>query len=142
LYSMELLEKIHNLAPSVIVKEEENVVGYALTTPLQAREFHPDLEIMFQNLEAVQYRNERLFAYSFYCMGQICIDKKYRGRGLVDILYQKHKELYSNQFNFILTQISCKNQRSLKAHEKIGFESIYRYRDGTDEWDVVIWDWH
>jgi ribosomal protein S18 acetylase RimI-like enzyme len=141
LYSLELLERMHKLSASVIVKDGEDVVGYALTTPVDARAFHPDLDKMFLNLESVHYKGVPLFSFNFYCMGQICIDKKYRGRGIVDLLYQKHKELYGQQFDFILTEISTRNKRSIKAHEKIGFTSIYKYTDETDEWDVVIWNW-
>lgn len=141
LYSLDLLKKMHQLSPSVIVKDESTVAGYALTTLKEAKNFHPDLDIMFNNLANVQYRGKSLSACHFYCMGQICIAKEYRGKGLVNMLYQKHKEIYSDQFDFILTEISTSNIRSLKAHEKVGFKTIYTYRDTVDEWNVVVWDW-
>jgi len=59
----------------------------------------------------------------------------------VNMLYQKHREVYSNQYDFILTEISTSNLRSLKAHEKMGFETIYTYQDSVDEWNVVVWNW-
>jgi hypothetical protein len=141
LYSVDLLEQMHQLAPSVIVKDGDKVVGYALTTLREARAFHPDLETLFRNLEAVQYKGQALASYSFYCMGQICVAKAYRGKGMVDSLYQKHKEIYSGQFDFILTEISIRNPRSMRAHQKIGFQTIYTHTDDMDEWDVVVWDW-
>ena len=141
LYSIDLLRKMHQLSPGIIVKDENIVAGYALTTLKEARSFHPDLDVMFNNLENVQYNRKSLSSYNFYCMGQICIAKEYRGRGIVSMLYQKHKEIYSNKFDFLLTEISTSNIRSMKAHEKIGFQSIYTYKDKVDEWDVVIWDW-
>lgn len=57
-------------------------------------------------------------------MAQICVDRNYSGKGLVNMLYQKHKEVYSFHYDFILTEISTSNYRSIKAHEKIGFQSI------------------
>jgi len=141
LYPVQLLQQINELAPAVIVKDKNDVIAYALTTLIEARAFHPDLDTMFGNLEAVSYKDKPLFSYRFYCMGQICIAKKYRGQGIVNMLYQKHKEIYSPQYDFILTEISTANSRSIKAHEKIGFDSIYTYKDQMDEWVVVIWDW-
>lgn len=141
LYSLELLKKMHRLSPGIVVKEGNNVVAYALTTLKESQTFHTDLETMFRNLETVFYKSKPLSFYNFYCMGQICIAEEYRGKGLVNLLYQKHREVYSSQYDFILTEISTSNLRSLKAHEKIGFQSIYRYCDKMDEWDVVIWDW-
>jgi ribosomal protein S18 acetylase RimI-like enzyme len=141
LYSMDLLEKMHQLAPSIIVKDGDRVVGYALTTLRESRAFHPDLETLFHNLESVQYKGKPLSSYNFYCMGQICVAKEYRGQGIVNSLYQKHKEIYGGQFDFILTEISTRNPRSMKAHQKIGFQTIYTHMDEMDEWDVVVWDW-
>ena len=141
LYSVELLEKMHLLAPSIIAKDAGRVVAYALATLSESRSFHPDLKEMFQNLEGVHYKNSPLSSFHFYCMGQICIAKEYRGKGLVNELYKKHKELYGREYDFILTEISTRNYRSLKAHQKIGFETIYTHRDALDEWKVVVWDW-
>jgi len=141
LYSIELLEKMHQLAPGIIIKDGDKVVGYALTTLRESSAFHPDLKDMFQNLEEVQYKSRPLSSFHFYCMGQICVAKNYRGKGIVNSLYQKHKEIYSSQFDFILTEISTNNHRSLKAHEKIGFKTIFSHVDAMDELNVVVWDW-
>ena len=142
LYSIDLLKKMHELAPSIIIKDNEKLVAYALTTLKEATLFHGDLKGMFQNLETVQYKDQPLSTQNFCCMGQICVDKEYRGKGLVHMLYQKHKEVYSPLYHFILTEISKNNYRSVKAHEKMGFQSIYTYGDAMDEWNVVVWDWN
>jgi len=142
LYSLELLEKMHDLLPSVIIKNDDRAVGYALATSKDARSFHPDLDVMFSNIEKIELHGKPLLQYNFYCMGQICIDKPYRGKGLVKMLYQKHFEVYSSRYDMLLTEISTSNFRSLKAHQNIGFQTIHTYKDHMDEWSVVIWDWH
>lgn len=106
LYSLDLLKKMHQLSPGIVVKNGNNVVAYALTTLKEAQIFHRDLEIMFENLQSVSYKTKPLPFYNFYCMGQICIAKEYRGKGLVNLLYQKHREIYGSQYDFILTEIS------------------------------------
>jgi GNAT superfamily N-acetyltransferase len=141
LYSLTLLKQMHHLSPSVVIKDGNKVVAYALTTLKESRLFHADLEIMFRNLENARYQDRPLSSYNFYCMGQICVAREYRGKGLVSLLYQKHKEEYGSQFDFLLTEISTSNARSLKAHEKTGFKSIYTYSDAMDEWSVVLWEW-
>jgi FR47-like protein len=141
LYSMELLKKMHQLSPSIIIKDVERLAAYALTTLKESETFHPDLKTMFRNLEKVYFQNQPLSFFKFYCMGQICVHEEYRGMGLVNMLYQKHREIYNTQYDFILTEISTSNTRSLRAHEKIGFETIYTYQDSVDEWNVVVWNW-
>ncbi|MBA2249946.1 MAG: GNAT family N-acetyltransferase [Chitinophagaceae bacterium] len=141
LYNISLLKEMHELAPSIIVKDEKQIVGYALVTPKESSSFHPDLKGMIDNLEIVNYKNNPLSTYSFYLMGQVCIHKDFRGKGIFDMLFQKHKELYSNTYDMLVTEISTKNLRSQKAHEKVGFKTIHTYKDELDEWNVVVWDW-
>ncbi|HEV7620333.1 MAG TPA: GNAT family N-acetyltransferase [Flavisolibacter sp.] len=142
LYSMELLKKMNNLAPSVIVKDNDKVVGYALVTLQECASFHKDLYTMMDHIKKLAFRNAPITSFDFYCMGQICIDKDYRGKGLVKMLYQKHREIYSQRFQLLVTEISTSNKRSMNAHNKIGFVDIHTYRDILDEWNVVVWDWN
>ena len=141
-YSLELLKKMHQLAPSIIVKEErDEVVGYALVTLKEASSFHPDLQTMITNLQNISFLNKPLMGYEFYIMGQVCIHKSYRGKGVFNLLYQQHKKSYSEAYNLLVTEISTSNKRSIRAHEKLGFKNIHTYRDSVDEWNVVVWDW-
>ncbi len=141
LYSLELLKKMDGLAPSVIVKDGQEVVGYALTTVKESTAFHNDLKLMVDNLRTINYKDKPLTSFNFYFMGQICIAKEYRGTGVFNLLYQKHKEAYKSQYDLLITEVSTSNIRSQKAHEKVGFKTIYTYRDALDKWNVIVWDW-
>jgi GNAT superfamily N-acetyltransferase len=140
-YSFELLEKMHQLAPSAIVKDGDEVIGYALVTLKEARCFHVDFEKMITNLQPVIYEGKPLMSFHFYLMGQVCIHKNYRGKGVFPLLFQQHKISYGREYDLLVTEISAKNQRSLKAHEKVGFKNIFAYSEGIDEWNVVVWNW-
>jgi hypothetical protein len=100
-----------------------------------------ELESMFQGFDTLQWKGRPVNEYAYYVMGQICIDKGYRGQGLFERLYHKHKDVYQSEFDFIITEVATRNQRSLKAHLRIGFETIDTYTDNLDEWAVVVWDW-
>lgn len=141
IHDIEVLQQMHNLAPSVIAKDNGAVAGYALVMLRECRSLFPPLEPMFKNFDTLEYGNRPLNDYPFYIMGQVCIDKKYRRTGLFDQLYQKHKQTYANRFQFVLTEVSTRNQRSLRAHERVGFETISTYQDDLDEWAVVLWNW-
>jgi L-amino acid N-acyltransferase YncA len=135
------LQQMNALAPSIIAKENGKMIGYALVMIVEARSFFTPLESMFRNLEKLEYRNKPLNEYHYYVMGQICIDKDYRRTGVFNLLYQKHKEIYQNRFDFVITEVSTRNQRSYKAHERVGFKTIDVYQDELDEWAVIVWDW-
>ncbi|WP_276503678.1 GNAT family N-acetyltransferase [Terrimonas pollutisoli] len=140
-HSLKTLEQMNDLAPSVIIKDDSKIVGYALTMLKECRQIIPDLEPMFQLFDSLTWNNRPLNSYSFYVMGQVCIHKDYRGKGLFEQLYLHHKKIYSSKFELFLTEIATRNHRSLRAHEKVGFKTIHTHRDNLDEWAVVGWDW-
>lgn len=141
LYAPELLRQMHTIAPSIVVKDGNKIAGYALTATKEMCSFHRDLQTLFTHLQKIKSGTGPLSDFTFYCMGQICVDKDYRGLGVVNLLYQKHKEIYGGKYQLLITEISTSNIRSQKAHEKTGFKTIYTYRDQLDEWNVVAWDW-
>ncbi|MGC4036253.1 MAG: GNAT family N-acetyltransferase [Chitinophagaceae bacterium] len=140
-FTMKMLEIFHAIAPSVIIKDDEKVVAYAIVLMQECRRAYPDLEPLFATFSRLSWKNKPLYDYNFYVMGQICIDKDYRSKGLFEMLYHKHRDTYQSQFDFIITDISTSNLRSLKAHHRVGFITIERFKDVLDEWDVVVWDW-
>ena len=140
-HSLEMLEMMHKLAPSIIIKDDNKVVAYALTMLCERKNLVPELQTMFLGFDSLHWRGKPLNEYNYYVMGQVCIDKDYRGRGLFELLYQKHKEVYESTFDFMITEVATRNTRSMKAHKRIGFETVRVYKDELDEWEVVVWDW-
>ena len=140
-HTLEMLQQMHEMSPSIIVRDDDKIVGYALTMLRAFSKMVPELEPMFEKIESLQWKNKGINEYKYYVMGQICIDKAYRGQGLFDLLYHKHREVYQPKFDFIITEVATRNLRSLNAHKRVGFETINVYKDELDEWAVVVWDW-
>jgi GNAT superfamily N-acetyltransferase len=140
-HDLQTLQQMHDLAPTVIIKDDDKVVAYALTMLKECRQLMPDLEPMFALLDKLSWNNKPLTSYRFYVMGQVCIAKAYRGKGLFEQLYGHHKKVYQSCFDLFVTEISTRNHRSLRAHEKLGFKIIDVHRNNLDEWAVVAWDW-
>ena len=135
-HTLDVLRRMHALVPSIIAKEGDELAGYALVMPIECRSFIPVLVPMFQRLEALG-----MFEQRFYVMGQICVASQYRGRGVFDLLYRTHREQLHDRFDAVVTEVSVRNGRSLRAHQRVGFEELERYRDATDEWVLLIWKW-
>jgi len=135
-HTLEVLRRMHALVPSIVAKDGPELAGYALVMPVECRSFIPVLEPMFQRLEALGTYRRR-----FYVMGQICVASPYRGQGVFDLLYRTHREHLSGRFDSVVTEVATRNSRSLRAHQRVGFEELERYRDATDEWVLLIWRW-
>ncbi|PWU03172.1 MAG: GNAT family N-acetyltransferase [Bacteroidetes bacterium] len=140
-HTIDVLEKMNSIAPSVLVKEGNQIAGYALTMMKECRILVPGLDPMFESFDALEWKGKKLKEYRFYVMGQICIAKEFRGQGIFEQLYLHHKKIFSPVYDFIITEVATRNTRSLRAHEKVGFKTIHTYTDELDTWAVVIWDW-
>ncbi|MCY1083350.1 GNAT family N-acetyltransferase [Archangium lansingense] len=137
-HTLDVLEKMHALAPSVIAKEGETLAGYALVMPVEARAFVPILEPMFRLMETLSWRGRPLRESRYYVMGQVCVAEAYRGQGVFDALYREHQTSYGGRFDCTVTEVATRNTRSMRAHARVGFEIIKTYRDATDEWAVMV----
>ena len=141
-HTPEILAQMHALGASVVAKVGSEVVGYALTMTRECRPLLPVLEPMFARFDELSYGARPLRDRSFYVMGQICVAESMRGRGVFDAMYQAHREHFSGSYQLLLTEISARNPRSLRAHARVGFSELTRYRDETDDWVIVGWDLH
>ncbi|HEY2028148.1 MAG TPA: GNAT family N-acetyltransferase [Myxococcales bacterium] len=129
----ETLRRMHELAPSVVAEDGAALAGYALTMLPAAKELVPVLRPMFDELS-------KLALPPFYVMGQICVAREYRKTGVFDAPYAAHRNLYGSRFEAVVTEIAVRNVRSLRAHARVGFVEVHRYRDATDDWSVVAWE--
>jgi GNAT superfamily N-acetyltransferase len=133
-HDLTLLERMHEVAPSVIAVEGDALAGYALVMPVECRDLIPMLVPMFERLEA-------LGVARYYIMGQICVARPYRGQGVFDALYRAHRDHLDARYDRCVTEVATRNTRSLRAHARIGFRTLETYRDATDEWSLITWDW-
>lgn len=140
-HDFDLLTKMNAAAGQVIAKDGDVVVGYALVMLKAFSPLIPVLTPMFELFNALSYNNRPVSSYRYYVMGQICVAETHRGQGVFGMLYNGHKNFYADQFDLCLTEVSSSNLRSMRAHEKIGFQTIHSFEDKTDHWNVVLWDW-
>lgn len=140
-HDLGLLSKMHLNAAQIVASNDGKVVGYALVMLKTFKALIPVLTPMFDAFEHVTYKNSKLSTFNFYVMGQVCIAKNYRGKGVFKGLYQKHKDIYSNTFDLCITEVSSSNPRSLHAHKNVGFKTAGTFKDSTDEWHILVWDW-
>jgi RimJ/RimL family protein N-acetyltransferase len=125
----------------VIVTDGDTLAGYALSLSPACVDIYPPMAGTDATISKILYNGQKLGQQRIYYCGQICVAQAYRGQGVVNRLYQFHRQHFSPQFDLLATEISTANPRSLKAHQKTGFQLITTHRDEVDEWDIVLWDW-
>jgi Acetyltransferase (GNAT) family len=141
-HDFSILKKMNEAAPHVIAKDGDRVIAYALAMLPQ---FSNEIEIlkpMFEKLKEVNWNGKMLNEFRHFIMGQVCIDKLYRGKGIFDQLYFALRSQMRSRFEICITEVATRNARSLKAHLRVGFSCAlhYKAKDGED-WELLVWDW-
>jgi ribosomal protein S18 acetylase RimI-like enzyme len=140
-YSIEFLEMLHQGSPSVIAKDGNLVVGYALAAVKSIREHHDLLSDLFNGIDKIKYNGQLLKDCNYVVVGQLCVARNYRGQGLVQQMYQYFRISLAGEFDFCVTDVAETNPRSLKAHIKTGFQVVATLSYGGMGWSIVLWDW-
>lgn len=138
-YTVDFLTKMHEVHPSIIAKDGDTVVGYALVATAPIREQHPLLADLFNTIDKLNYKGIPLKGSKYVVVGQLCVGKGYRGQGLVQRMYEFYRENLKHQYDYIITDVVQTNERSIKAHLKTGFKVIDTLEYEGMKWDIVLY---
>jgi GNAT superfamily N-acetyltransferase len=139
-HTIELLKTMSGFLPQIIAVAGEKLIGYTLAMTPAMKETIPSLTPMFGQFEQCFYQGKPLGEYPFVVGGQVCVAEGFRGMGVFAGLYHALADHVKDQCSLCVTEIAQRNTRSLRAHQKIGFEIIRTYSDAEETWDIVAWD--
>lgn len=141
-HSPDLLQRMNDIERHVIAKDPKQIIAYVLAMTAASEIDIPELSGLFEQFARVEYRQKRVTSYQYLIVGQVCVDKAYRGQGIFDQIYAYYKKTYQHKYDFAITAIAANNLRSLRAHQRIGFQPIHSFLEKDQkEWWIVIWDW-
>lgn len=139
-HTVPILKMMAAELPQVIAVSNGRVIGYNLGMPVSMRNEIPSLIPMFTEFERCIYKGRPLSAYRYIVGGQVCVDKDFRGQGLLSKLYHETKTRVRPDYQLCVTEVSARNNAGLNAHQKMGFEVVSTYHDGKELWKIVVWD--
>jgi ribosomal protein S18 acetylase RimI-like enzyme len=137
-YSEEYFKEMHDAEPAIVAKDGDKVVGYALVATQEVRKGHDLVEGLFNSIDECMYDGVLLSAQKYVVVGQLCVAKEYRGMKLVDRMYQHFAESMYPVYQYVVTDVDVDNTRSLRAHERSGFEVIGTLEYGGKKWNIVL----
>jgi hypothetical protein len=141
-HSFEDLKKLNEIEKHIVAKDEDKVIAYLLAMTARSKNSIPILFPMFEIFDKVLFRAKLISHYNYIVVGQVCVAKDYRGKGILNEAYNQYKVQFGHKYDFAITEIAITNPRSIKAHKKIGFNEIHKYKDPNEiEWVIVLWDW-
>lgn len=137
-HDLELLKAMNADYPHIIAKAEEQVVAYALVMLRKFGDAIPILYPMFERIDCLDWEGKSMKESKYFIMGQVCIAKAYRGQGIFAKLYKNMKQQMQADFDYLVTEVASRNKRSLRAHEKAGFQLMLNYDVDEEEWNIIL----
>lgn len=134
-HDMSILNEMNQTCPHIIANYKQQVVGYALAMDPVHREKVPVLKSLFELTDGLM--NNR----KYLVMGQICIDKPYRGQGVFRGMYNFYRQQLMNDFECLVTEVAVENKRSIRAHKRIGFDILLSRTAHGKDWEILVWEW-
>ena len=118
----ELIERENGIS---LACDGDVVAGYAMAGSWDFWSKWPLFVQMIADLPNITYCGQTLSTRNSYQYGPVCIDIAYRGKGVLESLFQFSASQMSSRYPILITFINQVNERSFAAHtKKVGLEVI------------------
>lgn len=139
--SPELLKEIAEQEGITVARDGAKVVGYLMPMSVEQGRKIPLLDPFIERFKTIQFEGKPLDGYRYCILGQVCIDKNYHGKGILEKLYQELETRLADKYDLGVSEIGANNPRSLRAHlEKVGLKVAEQYSAEGRDWYIVVLD--
>jgi GNAT superfamily N-acetyltransferase len=135
---MSLIEDENGL---FIALDGEEVVAYVMAASWQFWSIWPMFAYMIEDLPNQQYLGQTLSVDNSYQYGPVCIDKKWRGKGVLEQIFDHAREQMHKRFPILVTFINKNNPRSLRAHtKKLNLDILSEFEFNNNHYCALAYD--
>ncbi|MBX0289183.1 GNAT family acetyltransferase [Hymenobacter sp. HSC-4F20] len=111
-----------------VATHQNQVVAYVMAASWQFWLEWPIFAYMIAQLPTLTYAGRQLSTENSYQYGPVCLDKAYRGSGLLERIFDFSREQMAARYPVLVTFINRINTRSYAAHtQKLGLEVIREF---------------
>ena len=140
-FTKEQLVKVINEEQGLfIARKNDKVVAYVMCGSWKFCSIWPIFTQMVQDLPKLSYLGQAITTENSYQYGPVCIDKNVRGSGVLEALFDFAREEMSQRYPIMVTFINKINQRSFKAHTRLGLEVIAEFSFNNNHYYELAYD--
>jgi len=123
-----------------IVRKNGKVVAYVMCASWKFCSIWPIFTQMIQDLPHLSYLGQTITTENSYQYGPVCVDKSVRGSGVLEALFDFAREEMNKRYPILVTFINKINQRSFKAHSRLGLEVIAEFSFNNNHYYELAYD--
>jgi len=121
-----------------VALDGEKICGYLCASTLNHNLQFPFPAAAIAHAMEISYQGKNLKNYNCFMANPLCIDKDYRGIGVINGLCDEVIKFAAKNYDLALSFIADANQRSLQASKKVGMEALEKFSlNGNEFWIVV-----
>ena len=124
-----------------IAIENEKIVAYVMSASWKFWSRWPMFAFMMEDLPNLEYLGQKLTVQNSYQYGPVCVDKEYRGSGVLEKIFDFARENMAKRFPILVTFINKINPRSYEAHtKKLKLEVIKEFTYNNNNYYELVYD--
>jgi len=137
-FAAEQFAQMNREAAVVVAEDQRRIVCYACSAGVNFSRQFPILDAMIAAFGRLTYLGMTLIDARVCIYGPVCVDRAWRGRGVLRGVVARMKEELAGQFDVAAAFISKANSRSLAAHvDGLGMTVLGDYAFGTGRYWIV-----
>jgi hypothetical protein len=137
-FAAEQFAQMNREAAVVVAEDHGRILGYACSAGVNFSRQFPILDAMIATFGWLTYLGTTLIDARVCIYGPVCVDRAWRGRGVLRGVVARMKEELAGQFDVAAAFISKANSRSLAAHvDGLGMTVLGDYAFGAGRYWIV-----
>lgn len=140
-FSVEQLEAMNNDLCVMTCFDDDYLCAYLCASTIAFNMKFPLLAAMIHAFSNITYKNKPLMDYKAFIYGPVCIDKDYRGKGILTDIFSAAIHFLSKKSdppNLLTALIANENQRSLHAHTTLGMEVVGEFEFKAKTFSILV----
>ncbi len=141
-FTVPQLEEIIKLNGLFVAVNEKNIlIAYAFAASWKYFEQWEIFNVMVSRFPQLTFKNEKITTQNTFQYGPVCIDKNYRGRGILNFIFEEMRIELVKKYPISITFINKINTISTIAHtKKLGWEIIDEFELNANTYIVLALD--
>lgn len=118
-----------------VATEGSQVVAYVMAASWEYWSAWEFFRFMIEGLPALEYAGHRLGTDNSYQYGPVCVDREYRGTGVLGSIFDFSMKSMAERYPVLVTFINKVNPRSLASHtRKLGLDVISEFEFNNNQY--------
>jgi predicted GNAT superfamily acetyltransferase len=125
----------------VVAEIDGSIVGYLCGSGVEFNRRFALLAAMIERYPHTQMHRRSLDSYESFVYGPVCVDRRFRGRGVLRGLYRALRAEVTDKFDIGVAFVAQDNAHSLSAHvQGLGMVDVGRFEFDARAYRILAFD--